>query len=210
LTEQGCQPLAAFLVTAQRADVAWAAVRVLGCDALAPALLQGTPVAPAEGEMVREALRRLPAGIEQPVELRMVSAAVNELASLECGPSQEAEAAHAEWEQRHGDGSDWRALARSLAWLAPMAWPATSTFAAPCAGRWALGVGRGLTRALIRRDFASAARLTRWAALAQRAGGDVGLDLPTVVKHLELCGSGGPVTALHTAVSRHLIAPERT
>ncbi|MBC2874209.1 MULTISPECIES: hypothetical protein [Streptomyces] len=178
---------------------------MLGCDALAPALSRGTPVAPDEGETVREALRRLPVDGRQPVELRMISAAVNDLTSSEPVPSRAAHEAHAEWARRV-DGSDWRALSLSAAWLAPMAWPATSTLLAPCAARWAQGVGRGLTRALLRRDFAFAARLTRWAALAWREGGDVGLDLPAAVEYVEWCGAGGPVTALHTAVSRHLLS----
>lgn len=194
--------------SAAQADTALAAVRVLGCDALAPELLHRVPVAPREAETVREALQRLPVRQDQPVELRMISTAVEDVASQQTVPvpSLAAQEAHSQWLQEMENG-DWRALARSLAWLAPMAWPKTSTFVMPYLRTHASGVGRGLTRALLRRDFATAARLARWAALAGQHGGDVGLDLTAVVRHLELCGGGGPVTALHTAVARHLVAP---
>ncbi|MBT2423433.1 hypothetical protein J7F01_41290 [Streptomyces sp. ISL-22] len=155
---------------------------------------------------MREALRRLPVGRDQPVELRMLSAAVEDLASQQTVPSLAAQEAHSQWLQQV-ESEDWRALAWSLAWLAPMAWPKTSTFLMPYLRTHASGVGRGLTRALLRRDFATAARLARWTALARQHGGEVGLDLTAVVRHLELCGGGGPVTTLHTAVARHLVAP---
>ncbi|TDT42574.1 hypothetical protein EV562_101544 [Streptomyces sp. BK208] len=131
----------------------------------------------------------------------MISIAVSGFAlNGDCAPAA-AEQACNEWWWQVGD-SDWRELARSLMWLAPMAWPHTSGFAIRKLAQREIDVGRAVTRALMRRDYAAAARLCRWAALVEAGGATVGLDLGKVLERLELVSGGGPQTALHTVLGR--------
>lgn len=210
ITGRKRQSLTALVAAAPCAETALAAVRVLGCDALAPALLRREPLVREDQDTVREALRRLPAESENLVEVRLLSAVTEDVASQSAKPSPSgaAQSAITAW-THHAESDDWKGFCRSLAWLAPMAWPDTSAsrLIEPLVHDRALDLGRGLARALLRRDFATAARLSRWAVLGSLNGAYIGFDAATVIRHLQLCGGAGPVTSLHTAIAQRLIAP---
>ncbi|WP_030659505.1 hypothetical protein [Streptomyces rimosus] len=70
-----------------------------------------------------------------------------------------------------------------------------------------LGLARGATRATLRRDFPTAARITRWLAWLDADGQRLPLDPMLLTEHTGLLG-GGDRTALDTAVARRLLGVE--
>ncbi|MEV1026000.1 hypothetical protein [Streptomyces sp. NPDC050264] len=68
----------------------------------------------------------------------------------------------------------------------------------------ATGLARGATRAVLRRDFPVAARITRWLAWLHAEHVELPLDPAPLTEHIALLGGGGRV-ALDTAISRRLL-----
>ncbi len=66
---------------------------------------------------------------------------------------------------------------------------------------------RAAPRAVLRRDFPTAARITRWLALLSAEGVPVPFDPVPLVEHLRLYG-GGPRLALDVAIAGRLLALE--
>ncbi len=90
--------------------------------------------------------------------------------------------------------------------LSPLALPGLDGPVHRAAPRCALA--RGASRALLRRDHPTAARIVRWLALLASDGVPVPLELPPLIEHLELLGGGGPRIALDLAIARRLLALE--
>ncbi|MGH3538533.1 MAG: hypothetical protein ACRDQJ_09580, partial [Pseudonocardiaceae bacterium] len=71
------------------------------------------------------------------------------------------------------------------------------------ARRYRLDVARGVTRAMLRRDYLTAARLARWLA----SGGEVPMDPPfavePVLRQLELVAGADPRLQLEIAIARY-------
>jgi hypothetical protein len=70
-----------------------------------------------------------------------------------------------------------------------------------------LGLARGATRAMLRRDFPTAARITRWLAWLAAQGTRLPLDPAPLTAHLGLVG-GGDRLALDVAIARRLLGLE--
>ncbi|NDZ85813.1 hypothetical protein G3I23_09550, partial [Streptomyces sp. SID10115] len=70
-----------------------------------------------------------------------------------------------------------------------------------------LALARGVTRATLRRDFPTAARIARWLVLLHTEGVPVPLDPAPLVEHLGLYGAG-PRLALDVAIARRLLGLE--
>ncbi|MFH8409160.1 hypothetical protein ACH4FX_30875 [Streptomyces sp. NPDC018019] len=70
-----------------------------------------------------------------------------------------------------------------------------------------LGLARGATRATLRRDFPTAARITRWLAWLHADGAEPPLDAALLTEYIGLVG-GGERTALDTAIARRLLGLE--
>ncbi|MFD7661138.1 hypothetical protein [Streptomyces sp. NPDC059788] len=70
-----------------------------------------------------------------------------------------------------------------------------------------LGLARGATRATLRRDHPTAARITRWLAWLRADGVELPLDPAPLTEHIGLLG-GGDRPALDTAVARRLLGLE--
>ncbi|MFF8958206.1 hypothetical protein [Streptomyces sp. NPDC014894] len=190
---------------------ALAAVRVLGPDVFAPALLASVPFSPTDREVVAEALRVFPPAPDDPPEAARLGRATLSLLS-QCGdgtvitletprrtpPAQGA----APSEEPH-----WRAWTQEMARLSPLALPGVRGDVTEQAERRLLDLYRGMTRSMLRRDYPTAARLARWVALADRGdGARPGMDIETVVTHLELCGAVGARTIVDTTIAGRIIA----
>ncbi|MFG2004010.1 hypothetical protein ACGFNU_33120 [Spirillospora sp. NPDC048911] len=193
--------VAAFVAGAPQEEVALAAVRVLGPDALAPALLAGAAPLGADRMVLVRALDAHPVTGADGLEVLCLTQAARALCGGEDATG--VGSAAAGW-ARATAGWDWITLSRRVAWLAPMAWPQLCGPVGETVCGRAVDVGRGLARAMLRRDYPTAARLARWAALAGRLGTDPGLDLDTVTRHLDLCGDASSRTALHTELARRM------
>ncbi|GGZ29175.1 hypothetical protein GCM10010387_23120 [Streptomyces inusitatus] len=218
--------LAAHLRKALDTKAALAAVRVLGPDVFAPALLASVPSSPTDREVVAEALRVFPSAPGDPPEVAWLDratlallarpdngtigtigtvVAVDSAADGASESSSESASGGAEPapEERH-----WRPWAQGMARLSPLALPGVRGEAAEQASRRVLDLYRGLTRSMLRRDYPTTARLARWGALAEGAGTAAlpGMDIETVVRHLELCGAVGARTVLDTTIAGRIVA----
>ncbi|MGV9279673.1 hypothetical protein [Streptomyces sp. NPDC003730] len=187
-----------------------AAVRVLGPDALAPALLVGTSPHPEDRDVVAETLLTFPPAREDPVEATCLAHAQQTLAEEPVRPAcEEAHAAQRSFVTESERDTDWCAWAERMARLSPLAWPTLAGQVADRARERVADVERGLTRSMLRRDYASAARLARWAALTQALGTRSGLELEPLLRHLGELGGGTARVLLDVGIARRLSAARR-
>jgi hypothetical protein len=216
----------AAVVAAQVEDApdpkaALAAVRVLGPDVFAPALLAGGTFEPADARAVADSFRIFPpdpgaapdAAWRDWTTVRLLARFGDPLGASPGGAPEDtlgvSEPAAFE-EETDPDGPDgpvpsWRARSLRLAGLHPLALPDVDGPVHEAALRRLRDLSRGTSRAMLRRDYPTAARLARWLAWAVHRGTRPELDTAAVVRHLELhCGSGGR-TALDIAVARRLL-----
>lgn len=103
------------------------------------------------------------------------------------------------------DSRDWRIWSVWMAQLSPLALPGLDGPVQDAACNNPVALGRGLTRAMLRRDYPTAARLVRWLALVSRGGGVSPVDPGTVATHLQLLGGDGTRTALDLAITQRLL-----
>ncbi|UCM90422.1 hypothetical protein [Streptomyces marincola] len=185
---------------AEDPKAALAAVRVLGPDVFAPALLVGAPFGPADCEAVTEAFRVFPPGPDDTAEAVWRDHATAALLTRHGGdPVASGGPPVARPLER------WRPWTSWLAGLSPLALPGVNGPLPRPDLRAAQALAMGTTRALLRRDHPTAARLARWAAFAHGHGASPPLDLLAVLDHVDLHG-GTARTALDTAVARRLAA----
>ncbi|GAA2295043.1 hypothetical protein GCM10010234_41020 [Streptomyces hawaiiensis] len=190
------------------AKAALAAVRVLGPDVFAPALLCST--APGEGdlEVVDEALVVFPWVPGQQSEAACLAQATAALLARHGGRTTGMTSCGAE-DAVHGfvaEGLPWRPWSQRMARLSPLALPGVHPAVTTVACERSLDLARGMTRALLRRDYPTAARLARWVALAHSHSAAVDVNVSGVVRHLSLCGAVGARMTLDLAIIRHVIA----
>ncbi|GAA3615482.1 hypothetical protein ACG5V6_17110 [Streptomyces chitinivorans] len=193
--------------------VALAAVRVLGPDVFAPALLAGAPFGPGDARAVAESLRIFPPAPNATPEAAWRDWTTVRLLARYGGGSPgdtptdtpEDTLGVREPAPPGGAGSSWRELSLSMAQLSPLALPNVDGPVHEAALDRLCDLSRGAARAMLRRDYPTAARLARWLACALHRGARPDLDTAALVRHLELhCGGGGR-TALDTAVARGLL-----
>lgn len=194
-----------------------AAVRVLGPDALAPFVLAGHRFTPDDAEVVATSVQMFPlpepdvdaehpdmnADADGTVPVRALrdwatGRVLTRLRVPGCARPYPAQAGA-------GVGRDrgWLVWAGMLAQLSPLAAPGLDGCIHADARRYRLDVARGVTRAMLRRDHLTAARLARWLA----AGGEVTMDPPfpveVVLRQLELVAESGPRLRLEITMARY-------
>ncbi|KUJ69991.1 hypothetical protein ACZ90_06390 [Streptomyces albus subsp. albus] len=206
--------LADFVERGPDPKAALAAVRVIGADTLAPRALLGGLLHPQDAAAVSQAATLFPAPVHAPAPPD--------------GPAENWVVAWRDWGTarllaRHGgtapevpeppagpaltDAGPWQRWAVTMAQLAPLSLPGVDGPVREAALRNPLALARGTTRALLRRDYPTAARLLRWLAALHAAAVPLPLDPATVLDHLELRTGDGPRLALDLAVARALLGP---
>ncbi|MEU0271563.1 hypothetical protein [Streptomyces sp. NPDC006307] len=181
---------------------ALAAVQVLGPDVFAPALLAGVLPGPLDREAVAEALRAFPVGPGEPVEAIVLAEA--QAAVIARPERPDAGTRQHRTDARTLADADWVSFAQCLARMSPLALPGCESAVAELARRRSLDVSRGVVRAMLRRDYPTAARLARWSALVNGRGAAEALRLEPVVAHVVQCGSSSARMALDVAVLQRL------
>jgi hypothetical protein len=200
-------------------QVGLAAVRVLGCDALAPFLVAGHQFSPGDAEVVANSIRTFPlpepdpgarhdddAGHTMVVRLLRDWATGEVLTRLgEPGLTNPYPAgAGAGFGRERG----WVAWAGMLAQLSPLALPDLDSALHADVRRYRLDVARGVTRAMLRRDHLTAARLARWLAACGDAPMDPPFSVELVLRQLELVAEPDPQLRLEMAMTRYGLGSE--
>ncbi|MCF3124243.1 hypothetical protein IPZ68_31710, partial [Streptomyces arenae] len=104
-------------------------------------------------------------------------------------------------------GTPWQAWSVRMGQLSPLALPGLDGPVHAAARAAPLALARGATRAVLRRDYPTAARIARWLALLGAEGRPLPLDPVPLVDHLRLYG-GGPRLALDVAIAGRLLGVE--
>jgi hypothetical protein len=193
-----------------------AAVRILGADLFTPYLLTGAPLHPelAEAVALADAFRAFP-----PEELALHGApgqpasvvGWRDGASAEllvrCGLPVDAPApTDAAGRANAGSGSEprWQEWSLWMAKLSPLALPGLDSAVHESARLGMRALARGTVRAMLRRDYRTAARIARWLALGQSDGLQSPVQLPPLLRHIRLFGGPGARTALDVRVGERL------
>lgn len=179
-------------------DLALAAVRVLGADALLPGALLRTPPDPAEVAVFRKAVEAHPPRADAAPTVRWshwgMARTLRRLdPSVTTGPSAEPDTG---WL----DGAGWQVLTHQLAVLAPLALPGEECAVSDLAARRPVDVARGFVRAVRRRDWRQAAGAGRWLTLLPGVPDTVGLEAG--LDFVELMGGQDPLVALQVQAAR--------
>ncbi|MDN3294910.1 hypothetical protein QWM81_12775 [Streptomyces ficellus] len=221
--------------SAEQTAVALGAVRLLGADVLAPYVLTGRTPPVGETAAINMALNALPPaqpppaappeGREEPwvrawvdwslvtVLARVDPGDVLVVAPVPAGPPLYDGAAPRRRPPTAEGGSDghtregWVPWSVRLGQLSSLALPGLDGPVHQAARSGAMGLARGATRAVLRRDFLTAARITRWLAWLQAEHARLPLDVVRLTEHIALLGGSERIT-LETAISRRLLGLE--
>ncbi|MCL7378192.1 hypothetical protein [Streptomyces sp. 35G-GA-8] len=216
---EGTAVVAAHVESARDPGAALAAIRILGADTFAPVVLAGAPLHPEDAAAITLAFSALPPAREAPppppggpespwlmawrdwgtVTLLTVLTGSDNRRLTAPRPACPADDAPAD------DAAGWAAWAVRMGQLSTLALPGLDGPVHDAARRSPLALARGATRAVLRRDYPTAARIARWLAWLRSDGARLPLDAAPLVEHVGLF-VGGDRPALDTAISRRLIA----
>lgn len=178
-------------------DLALAAVRVLGADAMLPGLLLAVPPDPAEVAAFRKAVEAYPPRADAAPTVRWshwgMARTLQRIDPSSAGPPDEPGAG---WLDEAG----WQSLTHQLAVLAPLALPGEDCAVSRAAVRRPVDVARGFVRAVRRRDWRQAAGAGRWLTLLPGVPDTLGLE--SGLDFVELMGGQDPQVALHVQAAR--------
>ncbi|MFI9816988.1 hypothetical protein [Saccharothrix variisporea] len=185
------------------------AVRLVGSDLFAPHLLADHLLDPGDVEVVSDSFAcfpvvRAPASHEQHVTAWRDWATATALLRL-ADPGEPDPGPPGDAETVLGDPAEWRTWSVHVAQLAPLALPGLGGPVVDAVFGQPLAVGRGVTRSLLRRDYATVVRLARWTALLHHARIDLPLDPYLLTDHLRLYAGTGARTALDLTITRRLL-----
>ncbi|MFE9428138.1 hypothetical protein ACFYNO_34870 [Kitasatospora sp. NPDC006697] len=188
---------------------ALAAIRVLGADVLSAHLLTGHALPAADAELLHAAVGAFPAppGTDPEAALWALRDQALTAALAELG------VAAGDWPGLAGrapaaaEPGNWAPWAADLVRCSPLALPPLEGPQREQARRRRLDLGRGLSRALLRRDHLSAARLARWLALDHRQLPEP--LLAPALDHIDQLAADQPRTMLESALARRLARGER-
>ncbi|MEW1722421.1 hypothetical protein [Streptomyces sp. NPDC093109] len=219
----GTAMVAEHVESAADPGAALAAVRILGADALAPALLTGAVLHTGDAAAVALSFSALPPAAEAvpappggPEAAWLMAwrdwATVSLLAVL---TGRHADGVHAPRPEPDGSGgadcaggaggAEWAAWSVRMGQLCTLALPGLDGPVHDAARGAPLRLARGAARAVLRRDYATAARITRWLAWLRADGVELPLDPGPLVEHIALM-AGGDRPALDMAIARRLLA----
>lgn len=219
----GTAMVAEHVESAPDPGAALAAVRILGADTFAPVLLAGATFHAQDAAVVAlsfsalppspEAVPSPPAGPEGPWLTAWRDWGTATLLTVLTGGTGDGERPAVPRPAppsptgpgAKGDGADWAAWSVRMAQLSTLALPGLDGPVHDAAREAPLGLARGATRSVLRRDYPTAARIVRWLAWLHADGTELPLDPAPLAEHIGLM-AGGDRLALDTAIARRLIA----
>ncbi|MEV6963043.1 hypothetical protein AB0M97_28550 [Streptomyces sp. NPDC051207] len=180
-----------------------AAVRILGVDLYAPQLLHAQPPDARTAQVMKESYLAFPLADPPPDAVRswrewsirtMSSRAGVVLPGRDTGTPRELPAR-----------STWQQWSLSMAQLASLAVPGLES---PLHGEVRenpLMLGRGASRAMLRRDYRTAARLTRWLAWLHHVQVPVPLEIGALVVRLGQVAGGSALVDLDRTLAQRML-----
>lgn len=191
-----------------------AAIRVLGSDALAPFLVAGHQFSPDDAEVVAISMRTFPlpepdrsGEYDQDADNAMLVRLLREWATVEILTRLGEPGCASPYPARvcadTGQDRGWMAWTGMLAQLSPLALPGLDSALHADVRRCPLDVARGVTRAMLRRDHLTAARLARWLAVCGEDPMDPPFSVELVLRQLELVAEPDPRLQLEIAMIRY-------
>ncbi|WP_309112463.1 hypothetical protein [Saccharothrix sp.] len=185
------------------------AVRLVGADLFAPHLLAGHLLDPGDVEVVSDSFAcfpvvRTPASHEQHVTAWRDWATATALLRL-ADPDEPDPCPPGCADAVLGDPDEWQTWSVHVAQLAPLALPDLGGPVVEAVFDHPTAVARGVTRSVLRRDYATAVRLARWIALLHHESIKTPLDPTLLAQHLHLYAGTGARLALDLAITRRLL-----
>lgn len=104
-----------------------------------------------------------------------------------------------------GSPERWADWSVAVAQLSSLAHPGATGPVVDAVAAQPLALCRGVLRTVLRRDFGTASRLTRWVALVHAVGVRLPVDPVTLVDHVALRVGSEPRRLLDLTVARHLV-----
>ncbi|MEU4742422.1 hypothetical protein AB0G02_18430 [Actinosynnema sp. NPDC023658] len=209
--------LADYVNTGADAKIALGAVRLIGADVFAPHLLLGRPVHRDDVAVVVRSFAVFPPAGRPTTRQQHVRAwrdwaacrlvvRAAEPTSAEPGitatPAPETAAALLD------RAKGWQEWSANAAQLSPLALPGVGGPIVAAVFEGVRPLAQGVTRAVLRRDFVTAARLIRWMALLSSNGVRQPLDPALLVERTRLYGGTGSRLSLDLAIARLLLRME--
>lgn len=186
-----------------------AAVRILGPDALAPFVLGGHRFSAEDAEVAAASLRVFPAAapdaqMDGQLEGGVPVRALRDWATGQVLTRLGAHGFVRLYPMGAGVGRDrgWLRWVVVLAQLSPLALPGVDSPVHAQVRRYRRDVARGVTRAMLRRDYLTAVRLVRWLAAEDELAEDPWFPLEPVMRHVELVAEPNARLSLELAVAR--------
>lgn len=186
-----------------------AAVRILGPDALAPFVLGGHRFSVEDAEVAAASLRAFPvaapdAQMDGQLEGGVPVRALRDWATCQVLTRLGARGFARPYPRGAGVGRDggWLRWAGVLAQLSPLAAPGVDSPVHAQVRRYPRDVARGVTRAMLRRDYLTAVRLVRWLLVKDGPAEDPWFPLEPVMRHVELVAEPNARLLLELAVAR--------
>lgn len=187
------------------------AVRLVGADLFAPHLLDNRPVDPRDADVVADSFEVFPpvgepTSQEQRVRAWRDWATCRVLARL----TGRGEPVPPPDTGLLDEAGSWPRWSVRVAQLSTMALPGVGGPLVASMVRDAPQLAQGATRAVLRRDYPTAARLTRWVARLAGMGVEVPLDPVLLTEHIRLQGGTEPRVMLDLAIAGRLVNGEWT
>lgn len=209
--------LADYVDTGMDAKTALGAVRLIGADIFAPHLLLGRPVHRGDAAVIARSFAVFPPSGQAATPQQQVVAwrdwatghllaRTGEPAATEpdLAPTAVPETATA----LLGRAKTWQEWSANAAQLSSLALPGLGGPIAAAMFEGARPLAQGVTRAMLRRDFVTAARLVRWMALSSSSGVRQLLDPTLLVERIRLYGGTGSRLSLDLAIAHRLLRGE--
>ena len=206
--------LADYVNTGADTTTALGAVRLIGADIFAPHVLLGRPVHRDDAAVVARSFTAYPPTPQPTTRQQHVTAwrdwAAGRLLARtdETPPAGSNATPTPEMAALLDSTKTWQEWSATAAQLSPLALPGVGGPIVAAVFEGMRPLAQGVTRAVLRRDFVTAARLIRWMALSSSSGVRQPLDPALLIERIRLYGGTGSRLALDLAIARVLLRME--
>ena len=203
----GGADLADFLDSCADPTAGLGAVRLVGADVFLPHVVLDRPLTSRDAEVVAASFAAFPP-VAAPVAPEQRVMAWHDWSTVRLLARLTGDVPVATPEDPSavlGPADEWARWSVAVAQLSSSAHPGATGPVVDAVAAQPLALCRGVVRTVLRRDFATASRLTRWVALVHARGVRLPLDPALLVEHVAARVGAEPRRLLDLAVARHLV-----